>query len=82
MLLYKAEIQDRKHEILTSEEEYLKVLNIVDEVLSHVEEQLKQQNEGITTIPILIYTYNRQLKKHIEPIDESNLHPIFSKLSQ
>ncbi|CAH2244414.1 ganglioside-induced differentiation-associated protein 1 [Pararge aegeria] len=45
VLLYKAEIQDRKHEILTSEEEYLKVLYIVDEVLSHVEEQLKQQNE-------------------------------------
>ncbi|XP_023936772.1 ganglioside-induced differentiation-associated protein 1 [Bicyclus anynana] len=45
VLLYKAEIQDRKHEILTSEEEYLKVLNIVNEVLSHVEEQLKQQNE-------------------------------------
>ncbi|CAH0729777.1 unnamed protein product, partial [Brenthis ino] len=45
VLLYKAEIQDRKHEILTNEEEYLKVLNIVDEVLEKVEIQLKEQNE-------------------------------------
>ncbi|XP_045766669.1 ganglioside-induced differentiation-associated protein 1 [Maniola jurtina] len=43
VLLYKAEIQDRKHEILTSEDEYVKVLNIVDEVLSLIEEQLKKQ---------------------------------------
>ncbi|CAG9793886.1 unnamed protein product [Diatraea saccharalis] len=46
ILLYKAEIQDRKHEILSNEDEYLKVLNIVDQVLSHVEEELKTQNEG------------------------------------
>ncbi|XP_049874421.1 ganglioside-induced differentiation-associated protein 1 [Pectinophora gossypiella] len=46
ILLYKAEIQDRKHEILTSEEEYIKVLNIVDRVLEEVEAQLKTQNEG------------------------------------
>ncbi|XP_045496095.1 ganglioside-induced differentiation-associated protein 1 [Colias croceus] len=45
-LLYKAEIQDRKHEILSNEEEYLKVLNIVDEVLSQVEQQLTKQSEG------------------------------------
>ncbi|XP_072947713.1 ganglioside-induced differentiation-associated protein 1 [Epargyreus clarus] len=45
ILLYKADIQDRKHEILTSEEEYLKILNIVDEVLSQVENQLKLQQE-------------------------------------
>lgn len=47
ILLYKAEIQDRKHEILTNEEEYLKVLNIVDAVLTQVEDQLKEQSEGI-----------------------------------
>ncbi|XP_038223287.1 ganglioside-induced differentiation-associated protein 1 isoform X2 [Zerene cesonia] len=46
VLLYKAEIQDRKHEILSNEEEYLKVLNIVDEVLSQVELQLAKQSEG------------------------------------
>ncbi|KAL0822513.1 hypothetical protein ABMA28_004564 [Loxostege sticticalis] len=46
ILLYKAEIQDRKHEILSNEDEYLKVLNIVDQVLFHVEEQLKTQSEG------------------------------------
>ncbi|KPJ07183.1 Ganglioside-induced differentiation-associated protein 1 [Papilio machaon] len=45
ILLYKAEIQDRKHEILTNEEEYLKVLNIVDAVLTQVEDQLTEQNE-------------------------------------
>ncbi|XP_047504719.1 ganglioside-induced differentiation-associated protein 1 [Pieris napi] len=43
VLLYKAEIQDRKHEIITNEDEYLKVLNVVDDVLSHVEEQLTKQ---------------------------------------
>ncbi|KAL0871912.1 hypothetical protein ABMA27_004366 [Loxostege sticticalis] len=48
ILLYKAEIQDRKHEILSNEDEYLKVLNIVDQVLFHVEEQLKTQSEGST----------------------------------
>ncbi|KAG6462712.1 ganglioside-induced differentiation-associated protein 1 [Manduca sexta] len=46
ILLYKAEIQDRKHEILSSEEEYLKILNIVDQVLTLIEEQLKTQPEG------------------------------------
>ncbi|KAI8426268.1 hypothetical protein MSG28_005156, partial [Choristoneura fumiferana] len=45
VLLYKAEIQDRKHEILTNEEEYLKILNIVDQVLTQVENQLKDQSE-------------------------------------
>ncbi|XP_050351448.1 ganglioside-induced differentiation-associated protein 1 [Nymphalis io] len=45
VLLYKAEIQDRKHEIIANEEEYLKVLNIVDEVLAQVEIQLKTQSE-------------------------------------
>ncbi|CAK1556275.1 unnamed protein product [Leptosia nina] len=43
VLLYKAEIQDRKHEIITNEEEYLKVLNVVDDVLGQVEEQLTRQ---------------------------------------
>lgn len=47
ILLYKAEIQDRKHEILTNEEEYLKVLNVVDAVLSQVEEQLTEQSQGM-----------------------------------
>lgn len=46
ILLYKAEIQDRKHEIITNEEEYTKVLNIIDQVLAQVEEQLKKQPEG------------------------------------
>ncbi|CAK1586151.1 unnamed protein product [Parnassius mnemosyne] len=45
ILLYKAEIQERKHEILINEEEYTKVLNIVDSVLTQVEEQLKDQSE-------------------------------------
>ncbi|CAG9561235.1 unnamed protein product [Danaus chrysippus] len=45
VLLYKAEIQDRKQEILTNEEEYLKIINIVDDVLQQVEEQLKKQND-------------------------------------
>ncbi|XP_068618420.1 ganglioside-induced differentiation-associated protein 1 [Battus philenor] len=45
ILMYKAQIQERKHEILTNEEEYKKVLNIVDAVLSQVEEQLKEQGE-------------------------------------
>ncbi|CAH2039603.1 unnamed protein product, partial [Iphiclides podalirius] len=45
ILLYKADIQDRKHEILTNEEEYVKVLNVVDAVLSQVEEQLAEQSE-------------------------------------
>lgn len=49
VLLYKAEIQDRKHEIITNEEEYLKVLNVVDGVLSQVEEQLKKQFQGKKT---------------------------------
>lgn len=47
ILLYKADIQDRKSEILTNEAEYYKILNIVDQVLSEVEKQLKGQNEGI-----------------------------------
>ncbi|VVC86747.1 unnamed protein product [Leptidea sinapis] len=46
VLLYKAEIQEKKHEIIANEEEYLKVLNIVDEVLTQVEEQLSNQSEG------------------------------------
>lgn len=46
ILLYKAEIQDRKHEIISNEEEYTKVLNIIDQVLAHVEAQLKVQPEG------------------------------------
>ncbi|XP_013190795.1 ganglioside-induced differentiation-associated protein 1 [Amyelois transitella] len=46
ILLYKAEIQDRKHEILASEEEYLKILNVVDEVLALIEEELRGQTEG------------------------------------
>ncbi|XP_047534624.1 ganglioside-induced differentiation-associated protein 1 [Vanessa atalanta] len=45
VLLYKAEIQDRKHEIIANEEEYIKVLNIVDDVLAQVEIQLKTQSE-------------------------------------
>lgn len=54
ILLYKAEIQDRKHEILSNEDEYLKVLNIVDQVLSHIEEQLKTQVEGLCLIFITL----------------------------
>lgn len=46
ILLYKAEIQDRKHELLSNEEEYLKILNIVDQVLNQIEEQLKLQPVG------------------------------------
>ncbi|XP_053606909.1 ganglioside-induced differentiation-associated protein 1 [Plodia interpunctella] len=46
ILLYKAEIQDRKHEILANEEEYFKILNVVDEVLSRIEEELRNQTEG------------------------------------
>lgn len=46
ILLYKAEIQERKHKILTNEAEYLKVLNIVDQVFSEIEKQLKSQSEG------------------------------------
>ncbi|KOB68773.1 Ganglioside-induced differentiation-associated-protein [Operophtera brumata] len=46
VLLYKAEIQDRKHEILSNEDEYLKILNVVDQVLTQIEEQLKTQQEG------------------------------------
>lgn len=46
ILLYKAQIQDRKHEIITNEEEYTKVLNIVDQVMGQIEEQLKKQPEG------------------------------------
>lgn len=47
ILLYKAEIQDRKHEILTNEFEYMKTLNVVDEVLTAIEKQLKTQSEGL-----------------------------------
>lgn len=50
ILLYKAEIQDRKHEILSNEEEFLKILNILDQVLNQVEEQLKTQPEGILIV--------------------------------
>ncbi|CAH2981327.1 unnamed protein product [Chilo suppressalis] len=46
ILLYKAQLHDRKHEILSNEDEYLKVLNNVDQVLSHIEEQLRIQSEG------------------------------------
>ncbi|XP_026762506.1 ganglioside-induced differentiation-associated protein 1 [Galleria mellonella] len=46
ILLYKAEIQDKKHEILANEEEYLKILNIVDDVFSLIENELKTQTEG------------------------------------
>ncbi|XP_059053915.1 ganglioside-induced differentiation-associated protein 1 [Achroia grisella] len=46
ILLYKAEIQDKKHEILANEEEYLKVLNVVDDVFSLIENELQNQNEG------------------------------------
>ncbi|XP_045450744.1 ganglioside-induced differentiation-associated protein 1 [Melitaea cinxia] len=45
VLLYKAEIQDRKNEIIANEEEYLKVLNVVDDVMEQVEKQLKEQSE-------------------------------------
>ncbi|KAM3966146.1 LOW QUALITY PROTEIN: ganglioside induced differentiation associated protein 1 [Aphomia sociella] len=45
ILLYKAEIQDRKHEILANEEEYLKILNIVDDVFTLIEDELKKQSE-------------------------------------
>ncbi|XP_037973882.2 ganglioside-induced differentiation-associated protein 1 isoform X1 [Plutella xylostella] len=46
VLLYKAEIHDRKHEILSNEEEYLKILNVVDQVLTEVEKELQNQTEG------------------------------------
>lgn len=46
ILLYKAEIADQKHEILTTEDKYLKILNIVDQVLSEIEQQLVKQTEG------------------------------------
>lgn len=46
-LLYKADIQDRKHEIVRDEEEFLKVLNIVDKVLSEIDKELKDQQEGV-----------------------------------
>ncbi|CAB3251651.1 unnamed protein product [Arctia plantaginis] len=46
ILLYKAEIQEQKHEIITNEEEYTKVLNVIDQVFTQVEEQLKSQPEG------------------------------------
>lgn len=46
ILLYKAQIQDRKQEIISNEEEYTKVLNIIDQVFTQIEEQLKSQQEG------------------------------------
>ncbi|XP_041987107.1 ganglioside-induced differentiation-associated protein 1 [Aricia agestis] len=45
VLLYKAEIQDRKHDIISNEDEYMKILNVVEEVLAQVEEQLLKQGE-------------------------------------
>lgn len=42
-LLYKAEIQDRKHEIIRDEEEYLKILGIVERVMDEVEQELNNQ---------------------------------------
>lgn len=56
ILLYKAEIQDRKHGIITNEEEYSKVLTIIDQVLTEVEEQLKKQPEG--NIYTCFYSYS------------------------
>lgn len=45
-LLYKADIQDRKHELVRNEEEFLKILNIVDQVMSEIEMELQRQPEG------------------------------------
>lgn len=56
MLLYKAAIQDRKNEIIANEEEYLKVLNVVDDVMEQVEKQLKEQSEG--NLSFLVLTLN------------------------
>ncbi|GBP19812.1 Ganglioside-induced differentiation-associated protein 1 [Eumeta japonica] len=57
ILLYKADIQERKHEIVTNEEEYLKVLNVVDQILSEVEDELKNQAEDINLTILLERLY-------------------------
>lgn len=62
VLLYKAEIQDRKHEILSNEEEYLKILNVVDQVLTQIEEQLKTQLEGKCSPPLLRTSFDKNVE--------------------
>ncbi|KAL4707665.1 hypothetical protein ACJJTC_014846 [Scirpophaga incertulas] len=46
ILLYKADMQERKRQILSNQDEYLKILNAVDHVLSEVELLLQSQNQG------------------------------------
>lgn len=57
ILLYKAEIQEQKHEIITNEEKYTKVLNVIDQVFTLIEEQLKNQPEGNYKHYLLYFNY-------------------------
>lgn len=43
-----------------NEEEYTKVLNVIDQVLGQVEEQLKEQPEGIIFLFFYWYSFNDQ----------------------
>ncbi|XP_046397159.1 ganglioside-induced differentiation-associated protein 1 isoform X2 [Ischnura elegans] len=45
VLLQKAEFQEQKHKIVTSKEEYVKVLNTVDSVLTEVETELGSHDQ-------------------------------------
>lgn len=46
MLLQKANAQDKKHQIVLSKEEYVKILNDVDAVLERVEKELSTHVNG------------------------------------
>lgn len=62
-LLYKAEIQDRKHELVQNEEEFLKILHIVDGVLKKIEQELDGQVEGMPYFIFFSLEGNKSLEK-------------------
>lgn len=55
ILLQKAKFQETKHASVTDKEEYKKILNQVDSVLSQVEKELQSHTEGraLTLLRIL-----------------------------
>lgn len=46
ILLKKAEFQDKKHQLITDKEEYIKILENVNIILIKVEEQLNEMKKG------------------------------------
>lgn len=46
ILIQKSDLQERKRQSITNREQYLKILNQVDEVLAKVEEELERHENG------------------------------------